>query len=87
MTRRSADQLRNRPGAESLAAAWDRALAIGYADAFDRALERATIGIAAPRYYKGRQVGTRNCFDYRLAMAALNGTPPAPPALRNEVAR
>ncbi|MDQ0251081.1 hypothetical protein J2W22_003145 [Sphingomonas kyeonggiensis] len=86
-TRQSAYKLRERPGAESFAAAWDHALATGYCDAFDRALERAQIGIVTPRFYKGKQVGTRHRFDYRLAMAALNGLPPVPPQLRKNIAR
>ena len=87
MTKRSAYQLRNRPGAESFAQAWDIALAIGYADAFDRAMVRALHGVTTPRYYKGKQVGTRHRFDNRLALAALNGSPPAPPQLRKNVTR
>jgi len=87
MTKRSAYQLRSRPGAESLALAWDRALVSGYARAFDRALGRATVGITTPRYYKGKLVGTRHRFDHRLAIAALNGTPPTPPQLGKKVTR
>jgi hypothetical protein len=86
-TRQSAYKLRDRPGAESFAAAWDFAIGIGYADAFDRALERATRGITTPRFYKGKQIGTKHRLDFRLAMAALNGLPPAPPQLRKNVAR
>jgi hypothetical protein len=87
MSKQSAYNLRNRPGAESFAAAWDIALAIGYADAFDKALERATTGITTPRFYKGKQVGTRHRFDYRLAMAALNGMPPNAPEPRKKITR
>lgn len=76
MTKRSAYQLRNRAGAESFANAWDEAHSLGYTKAFDQALERATIGVTTPRFYKGKQVGTLHRFDWRLAMAALNGTPP-----------
>jgi hypothetical protein len=75
MSKQSAYKLRERPGAESFAAAWDQAL------------ERARIGIVTPRYYKGKQVGTRHRLDFRLALAALNGSPPAPPQLRKNVAR
>lgn len=86
-TRQSAYKLRERPGAESFSAAWDVAISIGYCDAFDRALERAKIGVITPRFYKGKQVGTRHRLDFRLAMAALNGSPPTPPQLRKNVAR
>ncbi len=87
MTKQAAYQLRNRPGAESFAMAWDVAISIGYDDAFDRALERATIGITTPRYYKGKRVGTKHRFDYRLAIAALNGMPPNPVASRKKTTR
>ncbi len=86
-TRQSAYKLRDRPGAESFAEAWDVALSAGYCDAFDRALERATVGVTTPRFYKGKQVGTRHRIDWRLAMAALNGMPPVPPQLRKNVTR
>ena len=85
MTKQSAYNLRNRSGAESFAAAWDLALVMGYDEAFGRAMERATQGITTPRFYKGKQVGTRHRFDYRLALAALNGSPPPP--LRKKVAQ
>ncbi|NYT40040.1 hypothetical protein HZY97_04680 [Sphingomonas sp. R-74633] len=88
MSKQSAYKLRERRGAESFAAAWDCALSSGYCDAFDRALERATIGIVTPRFYKGKQVGTRHRLDWRLALTALNGTPPpAFPAPRKKVTR
>lgn len=86
-TRQSAYKLRERPGAESFSVAWDVALETGYCKAFDRALERAKVGIVTPRFYKGKQVGTRHRLDFRLALAALNGAPPTPPQLRKKVAR
>jgi hypothetical protein len=72
MTKQSAYSLRNRPGAESFAAAWDVALQMGYDEAFGQAMARAIHGITTPRYYRGKQVGTRLRFDYRLALAVLN---------------
>lgn len=87
MTKQSAYKLRERPGAESFAAAWDMALLMAYDAAYDLAMERARHGVTTPRFYKGKQVGTRHHLDFRLAIAALNGTPPMPPALRNKVAR
>ena len=85
MSKQSAYKLRDRPGAESLVAAWDVALAMGYDRAYELAVEQARNGITTPRFYKGKQVGTRHRYDHRLAMAALD--PPAPPPPRNKVAR
>jgi hypothetical protein len=84
MTKQSAYKLRDRPGAESFAAAWDVALQMGYDEAFGQAIDRALHGITTPRFYKGKQVGTRHRFDYRLAFAALDSSPPVP---RKKVAR
>lgn len=86
MTKQSAYTLRNRPGAASFAAAWDVALQMAYDEAFGRAIERAIHGVTSPRFYKGRQVGTRHRFDYRLALAVLNAPAPGPSA-RKKVAR
>lgn len=87
MTKQAAYALRKRPGAESFASAWDLALHMGYDEMFARAIDRARNGIATPIFYKGKQVATRHSFDYRLAMAALNGSPPPPLRSRNKVAR
>ena len=78
MTKQSAYTLRDRPGAESFAAAWDCALEMGYDDRFGEAMERARHGIVSPRFYKGKQIGFRHHYDYRLAFAVLNA-PPRPP--------
>jgi hypothetical protein len=87
MTKQSAYNLRARPGAESFASAWDLALHMGYDEMFGQAMDRALNGVITPRFYRGKQVGTRHSFDHRLAMAALNGSPPAPLRPRNKVAR
>lgn len=87
MTKQSAYKLRDRSGAESFAAAWDIALLMRYDAVYDLAMERALKGVTTPLFYRGKQVGTRHHFDHRLAIAALNGTPPMPPALRNKVTR
>jgi len=77
MTKQSAYKLRERPDAGSFAEAWDVALQMAYDDKFGDAMERARHGIVSPRYYKGKQVGTRHRYDYRLAFAVLNA--PTPP--------
>lgn len=81
MTGQSAYLLRRRPGAQDFARAWDAALAIGRDRAFDLAVQRATVGIAVPYHYRGRVVGVKHRFDYRLALAAI-GAPRRPPAPR-----
>jgi len=78
----SAYKLRARPGAESFAAAWDRAIATGQARAFDAAYDRAVNGITTPRYYRGQVIGTRHRYDYRLALAALSPREPSSPPRR-----
>jgi hypothetical protein len=83
MSAQSAYKLRERPGAASFAAAWDCALLMGYDHIFGQAMDRVMNGITTPRFYKGKQVGTRHRFDHRLAMAVL--TPPPAPR-RNKVA-
>ncbi|MDT8757917.1 hypothetical protein MZO42_04340 [Sphingomonas psychrotolerans] len=85
MTKQSAYKLRERPGAESFAAAWDCALQMGYDRMFGLAMDRALNGIVTPRFYKGQQIGTRHRFDYRLALSAINTPPPPPP--RGKTAR
>ncbi|HEU0045126.1 hypothetical protein [Sphingomonas sp.] len=69
----AAYNLRARPGAEEFAGAWDIALNMGQDRAFELAVDRAINGYHAPRYYRGREVGTVHRFDMRLAMAALRG--------------
>lgn len=81
MSHASAYKLRTRPGAESFARAWDIAVDMARDRIFEQACDRAVNGIAVPLYYRGRQVGTRHRFDYRLAMSALRDptTPPFAP--------
>jgi hypothetical protein len=81
-TKQSAYAQRKRPGAESFAAAWDTALQMGYDSVFERAMERAVQGVVEPRYYKGKQVGTRRRYDYRLAFAAISEPRPRPQPVR-----
>ena len=75
----SAYRLRERAGAASFAAAWDAAQREGSDRAFDAAIDRALNGYDAPRFYRGRQVGTVRRFDHRLALAALNVGDRRPP--------
>lgn len=72
MTRRSAYRLRARPGAESFAAAWNRALGWGRDRRVDFAIERALLGEVRPYFYRGRQCGETVRFSEGLTIAVLN---------------
>ena len=71
-TRKSAYRLRERPGAESFAAAWDRAMGWGQDRTIDVGLERALLGERVPIVRDGRCVGERLRYDNRLTIAVLN---------------
>lgn len=75
MTPQSANRLRRRPGAESFAAAWDRALEEGRLRLFDRAVDRSMNGYTVPIRRNGRVVGQRHRFDNRLLFAVAYGEP------------
>ncbi len=70
----SAYRLRAADGAESFAAAWDKALQIGQASLADIAMDRAVHGVPVPVFYKGEQVGERRWVDNRLLMFMLRQT-------------
>jgi hypothetical protein len=73
-TRKSAYRLREQPGAESFAAAWDKAIGWGRDRTVDVALERALLGERIPVFHDGRRVGERVRYDDRLMMAVLNAS-------------
>lgn len=70
-TPKSAYRLRERPGAESFAAAWEKAVGWGQDRAVDVAIERALCGVEVPIMRDGRCHGTRHFFDNRLLMSVL----------------
>lgn len=72
MTRKSAYRLRERPGAGSFAAAWERAQGWGQDRTVDVGLERGLLGERVPIVRNGRVVGEIHRHDNRLAMAVLN---------------
>ncbi|HEY0044598.1 MAG TPA: hypothetical protein VGB62_08620 [Allosphingosinicella sp.] len=72
VTRKSAYRLRDRPGAESFAAAWDRAIRWGQDRTVDTALEKALVGERIPIVREGRCIGERWRVDNRLSLAVLN---------------
>lgn len=71
MSAKSAYSLRKRPGAESFAAAWDRAIWLGGQTVESTAVDRAISGVRQPIFYKGRQVGERTVYNDRLLITAL----------------
>ena len=71
MTARTAYRLRDRPGAEGFAAAWDRAVGEGLDRARLDAFERAVAGEDVPVFRRGLQVGVRRRHNDRLLIAAL----------------
>ncbi len=72
MTRKSAYRLLDRPGSQSFAAAWDKALGWGRDRIVDVSLEKALLGERIPIVRDGRCVGERHRYDNRLALAVLN---------------
>ena len=72
MSRESAWRLRKRPGAESFAAAWDKAAGWGADHLTDLGMERCLKGEVRPVYYKGRKIGENIRFNDSLLIAVLN---------------
>lgn len=71
MTKKSAYRLRDRAGAESFAAAWERALDLSDEWIDHTAIMRIHLGERVPIFYRGRQVGERVRHNDRLLAAAL----------------
>jgi hypothetical protein len=70
-SRKSVYDLRDRPGAESFAAAWDAALGMGRSRQLDLAIERAIAGEVRPYFYQGRKCGESVRHNNGLALAIL----------------
>jgi hypothetical protein len=68
----SAYRMRRRAGFEDFAAAWDRAIDVGFARLQDVAVERAVNGVRVPIFYKGEAVGERVWHDNRLLTFLLS---------------
>ena len=74
MSRRSAYRLRERPGAESFAAAWDSAFALRpppVRSNFSQLWHRAIVGKTKPIIHRGEQVGTITQPDNAAALKLL----------------
>jgi hypothetical protein len=74
MGRASVYNLRNKPGAESFAAAWEAAQQIGFEKLQDIAMDRAINGESVPYFYQGEMVGERRRYDNRLLVFMLQQT-------------
>ena len=68
---RSAYLLRERPGAEHFAVAWDKAVARGRQHGFDHAIDRALHGEKVLVYWHGKVVGHYRRYNDSLSIAAL----------------
>ncbi|APZ99568.1 hypothetical protein BWQ93_14545 [Sphingopyxis sp. QXT-31] len=68
---RSAYRLRDRPGAECFAVAWDRALSMGRMRQFDYAMGRALNGVTTVRVLRGGAVDVSGGPDMDIVRAAL----------------
>ena len=71
MSRESAYQLYNRPGAHGFRRGWDAALDCSMRVVEDEAWSRAVNGVARPVFFQGEQVGEYRYYDERLTMFLL----------------
>lgn len=71
MGRRSAYRLRDRTGAQSFAAAWDRALSMGRIRQFDYAMDRALNGVTTVRILRGGAIDVTGGPDMDVVRAAI----------------
>ena len=71
MGRRSAYRLRDRAGAQSFAAAWDRPLSMGRIRQFDYAMDRALNGVTTVRILRGGAIDVTGGPDMDVVRAAI----------------
>ncbi|WP_293698230.1 MULTISPECIES: hypothetical protein [unclassified Sphingopyxis] len=71
MGRRSAYRLRERAGAGSFVAAWDRALSMGRIRQFDYAMDRALNGVTTVRILRGGAIDVTGGPDMDVVRAAM----------------
>lgn len=72
-SKRGAYLLREKEGAESFAAAWEEAVALGSEHARSVAINRALHGDIVPQFRNGRFTGYRTVHNDRLLIAAVSG--------------
>ena len=87
MGRVSAYRLRDRPGAESFANAWDRAIDIGREMQFSIAMDRAINGVTTVRVLRGGSVSLEHGPEMHLVHSALRDPllPPRSKATKDTV--
>ena len=71
MTPSSAHRLRNSPGAEDFARAWDTAWQMGMDTLVETAIDRGMNGQERPIVYRGQVVGKVHSYDNRMLMRTL----------------
>jgi hypothetical protein len=71
MSRQSAYNLRERPGAEGFAKSWDLALEFGRRRQFDAAMDRAINGVTTIRVQRGGAVTVHGGPDMRILRGAM----------------
>lgn len=76
MSPSSAYRLRNRPGAELFAEAWEAAIGARHEMLADIAMSRITDGVERNRWWRGDLVGRDQVFSDRLLMFMLSATNP-----------
>ena len=77
MTTASCYALRNRPGGEPFAEAWETAVSTRHEQLADLALDRVRHGVERTRWYRGQAVGRDRVFSDRLLIHLLSATDPA----------
>lgn len=82
MGRVSAYRLRTRAGAESFAAAWDKAIEDGRLRQYDYAMERALNGVTTVRVLRGGSISVESGPDMQLVYKALREVPMPPECAR-----
>lgn len=86
ISRNSAYKLRERPGADSFARAWDAALDFGRSRAFDVMLDRAMNGITTIRIRQSGHIDISGGPDLAILRGAMQEEPPPGTRVADKVA-
>lgn len=80
ISRQSAYNLREKPGAESFAKSWDNAIELGRQRQFDLAMDRAINGVTTVRVLRGGAVTVAGGPDLRIIRSAMRSMDERGPA-------